>query len=188
MKKLLIVLGLLIVIACPAYAEPGFVLKVIDGRTLQLISGETIRLIGVDLPAIDPNDPELSARKQNEAADFIRGLVSGYFVELDYDVKKQDEDGNLLAYVWFEYEGSSDKNKVVVSKDYDAYFVKPDEDTTSLFVFLNSTLIKSGHADLSADSINVKHAELFHDLYAKRGAQSPVAQGQGQDGMQTALK
>ena len=187
MRNLFIAFGLLVMLSCPVFAETGFVESVIDGRTLKLVSGETIRLIGVDLPLTGSMDQDAIAKKQKETADFMRGLVSGYLVELEYDVQKQDDEGNLLAYVWFEYEGSADNSTMAIPENYDSYLVNYKEGSSSVFVFLNSTLIKAGHGNPSHDTINVKHAKVFSDLYAKRVSKDSLAKAEDKDGLQTVL-
>jgi micrococcal nuclease len=77
------------------------VARVIDGDTLKLSTGETVRLIGVDTPETkDPRKPVQYFGK--EATAFARQLVEGKSVRLAYDQQRQDKYGRTLAYVYLE--------------------------------------------------------------------------------------
>jgi micrococcal nuclease len=72
------------------------VARVIDGDTLQLSTGETVRLIGVDTPETkDPRQPVQHFGK--EATAFTRQLVEGKPVHLEYDQQRRDKYGRSLA-------------------------------------------------------------------------------------------
>jgi endonuclease YncB( thermonuclease family) len=75
--------------------------RVIDGDTLQLSTGETVRLIGVDTPETkDPRKPVQYFGK--EATAFTQRLVEGKRIRLAYDQQHQDKYGRTLAYVYLE--------------------------------------------------------------------------------------
>ncbi|MDO8580814.1 MAG: thermonuclease family protein [Candidatus Omnitrophota bacterium] len=156
MKRLFLIL-IMTVFTSPAWAESQFVQSVIDGRTLKLINGDQIRLIGIDL-----NDDQ-----SKETGDFVRSLVSGSVVEVEYDVNRIDEEGNLLAYIWFEYEGTEDIAVTKFPEEYDMYYFYDldQKGKGSFHVLLNSTMIKSGYAIPANIPPNTKHAQLFEDLY-----------------------
>jgi len=83
-------------------ANPVFqVTRVIDGDTLLLSDGDKVRLIGVDTPELyHPLKPvQYFAR---EASEFTREMVEGRQVRLEYDCRKRDKYGRLLAYVYLE--------------------------------------------------------------------------------------
>jgi micrococcal nuclease len=80
--------------------EQRKVTKVIDGITLELEGGETIRLIGVATPQPDPNNPN-KQKWAEQAAEFTRKLVEGRNVSLEYAKEKADEQGHIWAYVYF---------------------------------------------------------------------------------------
>ena len=83
-------------------ANPVFhVARVIDGDTLLLSNGERVRLIGVDTPELHhPLKPvQYFAR---EASEFTRKMVEGKRVRLEYEPRKRDKYGRLLAYVYLE--------------------------------------------------------------------------------------
>ena len=81
--------------------QRSVVARVIDGDTVQLASGEKVRLIGVDTPETKhPQKPV--ERFGREANDFTARLVEGKPVRLEYDQERQDKYGRTLAYVFLE--------------------------------------------------------------------------------------
>jgi len=73
--------------------------KVIDGDTFVLASGERVRMIGVDTPETKhPKKPVQYFGK--EASEFTRQMIEGKAVVLEYDWKRRDRYGRLLAYVY----------------------------------------------------------------------------------------
>jgi len=75
--------------------------RVIDGDTVELITGEKVRLIGVDTPETkDPRKPVQYFGQ--EATAFTQRLVEGKPVRLEYDQQPQDKYGRTLAYVYLE--------------------------------------------------------------------------------------
>ncbi|MEZ8219227.1 micrococcal nuclease [Candidatus Fervidibacteria bacterium JGI MDM2 SSWTFF-3-K9] len=69
------------------------VVKVVDGDTVVLSDGRTLRYIGVDAP--ERGQPFYEAAKN-----FNRRLVQGRVVELEFDIERYDRYGRLLAYVF----------------------------------------------------------------------------------------
>ena len=73
----------------------GTVARVIDGDTIELESGETIRYLMVDAPentsSVECYGPESTA--------FNSDLVAGKDVEIEYDEECTDRFDRLLAYV-----------------------------------------------------------------------------------------
>lgn len=81
-------------IRSPKAARTGLrVVKVIDGDTVVLSDGRTVRYIGVDTP--ERGQPFYEAAKN-----FNRKLVQGKTVELEFDVERYDRYGRVLAYVF----------------------------------------------------------------------------------------
>jgi micrococcal nuclease len=79
----------------------GEVKRVIDGDTLELSNGETVRLIGVDTPETkDPRKPVQYFGK--EATAFTQRTVAGKRVRLEYDQQRHDKYGRTLAYVYLD--------------------------------------------------------------------------------------
>lgn len=75
--------------------------RVVDGDTLRLTNGETVRLIGVDAPeSVKPHSPVEPYGP--EAAEYLATLVhqAGNRVRLEFDGPRRDKYGRLLAYVW----------------------------------------------------------------------------------------
>lgn len=69
------------------------VIKVIDGDTVVLSDGCTVRYIGIDTP--EYGQPYYEAAKN-----FNRQLVQGKAVELELDIERYDRYGRLLAYLF----------------------------------------------------------------------------------------
>ena len=84
----------------PSSKGPFRVVRVLDGDTIVLDNGETVRLIGVDAPeTIHPKIPV--QRFGVEATDFLRRLVEGSECTLEYEPGNiRDKYGRLLAYVF----------------------------------------------------------------------------------------
>jgi micrococcal nuclease len=82
-----------------SYGKEYVVNKVIDGETFQLDTGEMVRYIGVEAPALNSKEggSEFFAR---EAAKYNKRLVLLKKVRLEYDAEKKDARGRLLAYVF----------------------------------------------------------------------------------------
>ena len=103
------------------------VTKVIDGDTIRLEDGETVRYIGIDTP-------EVSYGKEcyaDEAANKNRGLVLGKEVRLGKDVSERDRYGRLLRYV---YVGNILVNKLMIYEGYaTAVTYPPDVKFSELF-------------------------------------------------------
>lgn len=76
--------------------------RVIDGDTLELNTGERVRLIGIDTPeTIHPEVPV--QRFGKEASQFLRQLAEGFKCRLEYEKgNRQDKYGRILAYVFVE--------------------------------------------------------------------------------------
>ncbi len=108
--------------------------RVIDGDTILISSGETLRYIGINTPeTVDPRKPVEYFGK--EAAEFNQKLVEKKKVRLELDVQERDKYGRLLAYVYL-------------------------EDGT----FVNAELVKNGSARVATYPPNVKYQDLFLKL------------------------
>lgn len=74
------------------------VVKVIDGDTIEIESGEKVRLIGVNTPeTVDPRRKVQCFGK--EASNFTKENLEEKFVKLEKDVSEKDKYGRLLRYV-----------------------------------------------------------------------------------------
>ncbi len=70
--------------------DQALVEEVLDGVTVKLQSGETVRYIGLE---VDPCFAD-QAKQRNES------LVKGKIVKLEADVQQKDTEGRWLRYVW----------------------------------------------------------------------------------------
>lgn len=72
---------------------------VADGDTVWLLSGEKVRLIGIDAP--ETHHPVKGAEPFGpEAAEYLRALVEGKEVFLVLDRQRRDEYGRTLGYLY----------------------------------------------------------------------------------------
>jgi micrococcal nuclease len=78
-----------------------FVAEAVDGDTLRLADGTTVRYIGVDTPeTVHPSKPVQCFGK--EASAFNKALVEGKPVRLERDISDTDKYGRLLRYIYLE--------------------------------------------------------------------------------------
>jgi len=84
-----------------AQAETVLVQRVIDGVTIQLNTGVHVRLIGVDTPEMKDKRPAVKELAR-AATSFVRQLVEGKPVSLEYDRAPRDRWERTLAYVYLE--------------------------------------------------------------------------------------
>lgn len=105
----------------PSFAKDYVVKKVIDGDTIQLESGETVRYIGIDAPELYTKEggAEFFAK---EAARFNKKLVLLKKVKLEFDTEKKDSHGRMLAYVFVK---NTFVNAELVKQGYAKAMVKP---------------------------------------------------------------
>lgn len=79
--------------------ERALVTKVVDGDTIVVNSGTTVRLIGIDTPeTVDPRRPVGCFGK--EASNKVKELLTGKEVILQKDVSETDKYKRLLRYVF----------------------------------------------------------------------------------------
>ena len=93
---LAIILLLIPLCACRSAPETATVTRVIDGDTIVIDTGQSVRYIGIDTPEVHP-DMEAYGR---EAWKANRQLVEGKEVRLERDVSETDKYGRLLRYVY----------------------------------------------------------------------------------------
>ena len=81
---------------------PFRIKEVLDGDTIVLNNGETVRLIGVDAPEI--HHPEIPVQRfGEEAKEFLKQFAEGFECTLEYEPNNiRDRYGRLLAYVFVE--------------------------------------------------------------------------------------
>jgi endonuclease YncB( thermonuclease family) len=105
------------------FSSPNIVVKIIDGDTFELASGDIVRLICVDAP-------EKGRVGAKEAEDFLFFLIYNQEVRLERDVDDKDRYERLLRYVYVNVTdndvGSSSElfvNQELVEKGYAKLFV-----------------------------------------------------------------
>ena len=102
-----------------------YVKEAIDGDTIKLSSGESVRYIGIDTPEMRSKDSGWAYDPKHyaeEAKDFNRNLVEGKSVTLEFDVQKKDKYNRLLAYV---YVGEKMVNLEMVKQGYAMIYTYP---------------------------------------------------------------
>jgi micrococcal nuclease len=118
------------------------VIRVVDGDTFWVddgsVKGLKVRLIGIDAP-----EPRNTATKPKgyfgtESSAYLKEMLKGKQVRLEYDVSRYDRYGRTLAYAWLR-DGS----------------------------FINEELVKNGYATVMTVPPNVKYADRFTELAAK---------------------
>lgn len=115
--------------------------RVIDGDTIKLVDGRTVRYIGIDTPeSVDPSQPVECFGK--EAAEKNRVLVEGKKVTLEKDVSEKDRFGRILRYVYVKEENGND-------------------------IFVNKYLVEQGYASASSFPPDVKYQETFREEMRK---------------------
>lgn len=75
------------------------VTKVIDGDTIEIEGGKTIRYIGIDTPETKHPQKELQCFGK-EASEKNRELIGGKKIRLEKDISETDRYGRLLRYVY----------------------------------------------------------------------------------------
>jgi micrococcal nuclease len=100
----LVLLGLVYTVGVWASTPPGKLVRVkwvADGDTVVLLSGEKVRLIGIDAP--ETHHPEKPVEPFGpEAAEYLRQLVEGKEVLLVLDKKHKDEYSRTLGYLFLQ--------------------------------------------------------------------------------------
>lgn len=103
------------------------VAKVIDGDTIVLSSGETVRYIGVDAPETVRGENCFSDESTNKNKE----LVLGKQIRLEKDISEIDRYKRLLRYIWV---GDVFVNEVLVREGYSlASTYPPDVKYSELF-------------------------------------------------------
>ena len=89
----------LVFLGVVCHGKEYVVRKVIDGDTVQLDTGETVRYLGIDAPEVflKEGGSEFFAK---EATRYNKRLVLLKKVRLELDAEKKDRYGRLLAYVF----------------------------------------------------------------------------------------
>ena len=75
------------------FPQKATVAEVIDGDTIELDSGQTVRLLGI-------NAPDRGQNGYKEAKNYLQDLIEAETVTLEYDKYQDDKFGRILAYVF----------------------------------------------------------------------------------------
>lgn len=113
--------------------EDATVSRVIDGDTVVIATGQTVRLIGIDTPETkDPRKPVqcLGVEAARRTAELLAVATP---VRLVFDVERKDRFGRTLAYVYRRSDG----------------------------LFVNAALVREGFAQVATFPPNVAHSEDF---------------------------
>src|SRR3972149_7462309 len=117
--------------------EQAIVAKVIDGDTIVLENGKTLRYIGIDTPEVSQGTECFA----DESTEKNKELVLGKEVRLEKDVSETDRYGRLLRYV---------------------YVDPPSQDTTvRQGIFVNENLVYEGYATAATYPPDVAYSDLF---------------------------
>ncbi len=118
------------------------VTRVIDGDTFRVDDGAagemTVRLIGIDAPETQNRGARLKGYYADESALYLKKLIEGKRVRLEYDVGRYDRYRRTLAYVFLE-NGT----------------------------FVNAEMVRKGYATVMTVPPNVRYAGQFTELAAK---------------------
>ncbi len=99
--------------------QTGIVADIIQGDTIMLTSGETVKLIGY---LIDPHEESLYY--QTQAVQRLKGLILNKEIELERDITDRDKYGSLLRYIYY---NETNVNFILVHEGYaKSYPVEPD--------------------------------------------------------------
>lgn len=147
MKKHLLIFFFLLGLPAFGFAQerhgPYKIHKFVDGDTFWVMVNpgkpEKIRLIGVDTPEVKWEGLTKEQLGGKEASEYLKKLLKGKKVLLEYDVQKYDLYGRTLAYVYL-------------------------EDST----FLNAHLLEMGFARLATYPPNVRYVERFMEYQKKQ--------------------
>jgi len=178
---LIIIIIISFLIVSSVYADTGKVAqvnynnikctRVVDGDTIELENGEKVRLIGIDTPESGNNSKTRRDSKRTgqdiktitamgkRATEFVKPLVEGKQVRLEFDVGKKDRYGRLLAYVWYEMKIREHARPI---KGLPQPWIERSKE-----VMLNAEIVEAGYASPMTYPPNVKYAELFVRLYGE---------------------
>ncbi|MCF7873313.1 MAG: thermonuclease family protein [Candidatus Omnitrophica bacterium] len=126
MKKFLLILFFFLSACSPTDYSKIKVEKVIDGDTIVLSTGESLRYIGIDTPesrikkgnqfVYDPQPFAIEATQLNKE------LVEGKSVRIEFDIDKKDRYGRLLGYCFV---GDTFVNEKLTEEGYAVLYTYP---------------------------------------------------------------
>ena len=75
------------------FPTEAMVVSVTDGDTFIIDNGQVVRMIGI-------NAPNRGIERHEEASEYLKDLIEGEKIYLEYDYYQDDKFGRILAYVW----------------------------------------------------------------------------------------
>jgi len=107
----------------PLTISDNLVIRIIDGDTFELSTGQKVRLICIDTP-------ETGEPGAQEATDFLTELILNKEVRLEKDISETDRYGRLLRYVWVNVTNNQEifVNQELVQQGY-AEVMRYEDDT-----------------------------------------------------------
>lgn len=127
-NKILVGFSLFFICSCTANYDYSRikVIKVIDGDTIKLENGETLRYIGIDTPEIKiKQNGRFAYRPQPfalEAKKFNEKLVKNKIIRIEFDVEKTDKYKRLLGYCFV---GNTLVNEKLVEEGFAVIYTFP---------------------------------------------------------------
>jgi micrococcal nuclease len=103
----------------------GFVTRIVDGDTIELQTGEHVRLLGI-------NTPEKGEEYYTEAKKFLEEQILNKTVNLKFGKQKTDLYNRTLAYVFFQ--GENINQKIISNGFANAYFPSGKDTYFSVFI------------------------------------------------------
>jgi micrococcal nuclease len=100
------------------------ILEVVDGDTVKVDNGETLRLLGIDAPEIYYTGSSYCTNQESpacchgvEAEDWLKDLLPvGTRVRLSFDLDCEDIYSRTLAYVWLPSSGDTGGQDLLVNE------------------------------------------------------------------------
>ena len=113
----------------------------------------TVRLIGIDAPESVHHNPAFNTDEGKASSEYLKNLLTGKTVGLEFDQEKVDRYGRTLAYVWYRGE------------------------------LINKKILEEGHARLMIIEPNEKYADYLENDYIapSYGFPSDGAEATGED-------
>lgn len=125
----------------PVAFEEARVSQVVDGDTVRLTDGTTVRLVGVNTPETS-GEPEAYGE---QAREYARGILENQRVYLERDVSETDQFGRALRYLWLERPERIDEESI----------------RSSMF---NAMALREGFAQPYTFPPDVRYQDLFMEI------------------------
>jgi len=171
---------LLLVVSVAFTQDMQLVTKVIDGDTVELESGERVRLLGIDTPeTVDSS--RLVEWYGREASWYVEGLLTGQEVRLEYDciAGRYGDKGRLLAYIYLsDGDGELFINLLLVeggyafAYNYDRYHLRDEMEELFLAAERDAIISRKGlwkYPDDINSKIAYKTEEQLYGIFDDSG-------------------